>query len=81
MVFLDFIRENSIPLKPQGWIQDFFKEGVVILRIHGKRPRAKGMGEGAVFEYVEFLHFHFRGILSTIRDGNRTEWSTIQFSE
>ena len=24
----------------------FFKEGVVSLRVKGKRPRAKGMGEG-----------------------------------
>ena len=30
----------------QGRIQDFFKEGVVSLRVEGKRPRAKGMGEG-----------------------------------
>ena len=30
----------------QGRIQDFFKEGVVSLRVKGKGPRAKGMGEG-----------------------------------
>ena len=41
----------------QGRIQDFFKEGVVSTRFQGKRPRAKGVGEGRVmFEYVDFLH-------------------------
>ena len=33
-------------MKLQGRIQDFFKEGVVRMRVQGKRPRAKGMGEG-----------------------------------
>ena len=28
----------------QGRIQDFFKEGVVSMRVQGKHPRAKGMG-------------------------------------
>ena len=41
------------------------------MRVKGKRPRAKGMGEGGgwrvervrvMFEYVDFLHFDFRGI-------------------
>ena len=30
----------------QGWIQDFFKEGVVGLRVQGKHPKDKGMGKG-----------------------------------
>ena len=33
-------------MKLQGRIQDFFKEGVVRMRVQGKHPRAKGMGEG-----------------------------------
>ena len=61
-----------------GRIQDFSKEGVVILRIQSKRPKAKEKGEGGgwrvgrgrvgrvrvrvMFEYVDFLHFDFRGI-------------------
>ena len=37
------------------------------MRVQGKRPKAKGMGEGEregriMFEYVDFLHFDFRGI-------------------
>ena len=35
----------------QGRIQDFFKEGVVILRIQGKRSKAKGTGEGKGWEW------------------------------
>ena len=53
----------------QGRIQDFFKEGVISMRVQGKRPRAKGTEEGEgegegglMFEYVDFLHFDFRGI-------------------
>ena len=38
-------------MKYQGRIQDFFKEGVVILRIQGKRSKAKGMGEGGGLEW------------------------------
>ena len=34
--------------KEQGRIQDFFKEGVVSLRVQGNCPRAKGMREGEV---------------------------------
>ena len=31
------------------------------MRVQGKRPRGKGMGEGRVmFEYVDFLYFDFR---------------------
>ena len=29
----------------QRRIQDFFKEGAVSVRVQGKHPRAKGMGE------------------------------------
>ena len=41
--------------------------GVVSMRVEGKLPRVKGMGEGNVrvrvmFECVDFLHFDFRGI-------------------
>ena len=50
-------------------MQDFFKEGVASVRVQGKRPRVKGMGDGGgggrgrvMFEYVDFLHFDFRGI-------------------
>ena len=36
------------------------------MRVQGKCPRAKGMGEGGglgvMFKYVDFLHFDFRGI-------------------
>ena len=49
----------------QGRIQDFFKEGIVSMRVQGKRPRARGMGKGrgrTMFEYVDFRHFDFRGI-------------------
>ena len=35
----------------QGRIQLFFKEGVVILRIQGKRSKAKGTGEGKGWEW------------------------------
>ena len=53
-----FVRTSA-----QGRIQDFFKKGVVSMRVQGKRPRGKGMGEGRVmFEYVDFLYFDFRGI-------------------
>ena len=53
-----FVRTSA-----QGRIQDFSKKGVVSMRNQGKRPRGKGMGEGRVmFEYVDFLHFAFRGI-------------------
>ena len=40
------------------------------MRVQGKRPRTKGMGEGegVMFKYVDFLHFDFRGInLSNLR--------------
>ena len=41
------------------------------MRVQGKRPRAKGMGEGegrVMFEHVDFLHFDFTGInLSNLR--------------
>ena len=41
------------------------------MRVQGKRPRAKGMGEGegrVMFDYVDFRHFDFRGInLSNLR--------------
>ena len=30
----------------QGRIQDFFKDGVVSMRVQGKCPRTKGMGKG-----------------------------------
>ena len=56
----------------RGGSRIFFKEGVVSMRVQGKRPRAKGMGEGkgrVMFEHVDFLHFDFRGInLSNLRD-------------
>ena len=39
-----------------------FHRGVVSTRVQGKRPRAKGMVEGVMFEYVDFLHFNFTGI-------------------
>ena len=57
----------------QGRIHDFFKEGVVSMRVQGKRPRTKGMGEGGevMFEYVDFLHFDFRGM-------NLSNLSTVQ---
>ena len=64
------LRSNSS--HEQRRIQDFFKEGVV-MRVQGKRPRAKGMregegGGGVMFKYVDFLHFDFRGInLSNLR--------------
>ena len=32
--------------KTERRIQDFFKEGVVSMRVQRKRPRAKGMGKG-----------------------------------
>ena len=39
------------------------------MRVQGKHPRTKGMGEGrrsvmvrVMFKYVDFLHFDFRGI-------------------
>ena len=39
------------------------------MRVQGKHPRAKGMGERrrsvrvrVMFKYVDFLHFDFRGI-------------------
>ena len=55
----------------QGLIQDFVKEGVVSMRVQGKHPGAKGMGEEegrVMFGYVGFLHFDFRGInLSNVR--------------
>ena len=39
-------------MKYQGRIQDFFKEGVVIiLRIQGKRSKAKGTREGEGWEW------------------------------
>ena len=31
-----------------------------------------------MFDYVNFLHFDFRGIWGTISNGNRTERSTIR---
>ena len=46
------------------------------MRVQGKRPRAKGMGDVGVwggggrvmFEYEDFRHFDFRGInLSNLR--------------
>ena len=43
----------------------FFEEGVVSLRVKGKRPRAKGMGEGGGWRGLGlcyFLHFGFREI-------------------
>ena len=40
------LQNKALGDSEQGWIQDFFKEGVVILRIQGKCPRAKGMQEG-----------------------------------
>ena len=42
----------------------FFQRRVV-MRVQGKCPRAKGMGEGdlgVMFKYVDFLHFDFRCI-------------------
>ena len=55
------------------------------MRVKGKRPRAKGMGEGGgwrglglCLNNVDFLHFDFRGILGTISNGNKTDQSTIQ---
>ena len=55
----------------RGGSRIFFKEGVVSMRVQGKRPRAKGMGEGegrVMFEHVDFLHFDFRGTnLSNLR--------------
>ena len=38
-------RSGISPLQArQERIQDFFKEGVVSMRVQGKHPRAKGMG-------------------------------------
>ena len=42
------------------------------MRVQGKLPRTKKMGEGEggglMFKYVDFLHFDFRGInLSNLR--------------
>ena len=55
----------------RGGSRIFFKEGVVSIRVQGKRPRAKGMGEGegrVMFEHVDFFHIDFRGInLSNLR--------------
>ena len=55
----------------RGGSRIFFKEGVVSIRFQGKRPRAKGMGEGEgriMFEHVDFFNFDFRGInLSNLR--------------
>ena len=42
---------NETTKTAQGRIQDFFKEGVVILRIQGKRSKAKGTGEGKGWEW------------------------------
>ena len=41
---------NESTITAQGRIQDFFKEGVVILRIQGKRFKAKRTGEGGGWE-------------------------------
>ena len=35
----------------QGRVQDFFKEGVASMRVRGKHPRAKGVGEGGFGGY------------------------------
>ena len=51
--FIPSLNENESVLLTIIWftlieqrrIQDFFKEGVV-MRVQGKCPRAKGMGEG-----------------------------------
>ena len=55
----------------RGISRIFFEEEVVSIRVQGKRPRAKGMGEGegrVMFEHVDFFHFDFRGInLSNLR--------------
>ena len=42
---------NETTITAQGRIQDFFKEGAVILRIQGKRSKAKGTGEGKGWEW------------------------------
>ena len=50
------------------------------MRVQVKRPRANEMGgTGSVmFEYVDFLHFNFRGInLSHLRHLSRTK-SAVQ---
>ena len=47
-------------LTQQGRIQDFFKKGVVSMRVQGKRPGAREWGRGSwrvMFEYVDFRHF------------------------
>ena len=53
----------GLKLVKKGRIQDFFKEGVVSLKVQSKRPKAEGIGEGGrvwvMFEYVRFLHFDF----------------------
>ena len=62
-------RENiKLTMKLQGRIQNFFKEGVV----SRSRQTSQGLGNGGggggrgrvkvMFEYVDFLHFDFRGI-------------------
>ena len=57
----------------QGRIQDYFKEGVVSMRVQGERPRAKGMERGRErVMFLDFLHFDFRGInLSNVRHNNK----------
>ena len=51
------------------------------MRVQGKRPRAKGIGEGEgrlMFGYVDFLHFDFRGINLSIVDTILRTKSTMQ---
>ena len=41
-------------------MQDYYKEGVVSMRVQGKRPWAKKWGRGSwgvMFEYIDFRHF------------------------
>ena len=55
----------------QRRIQDYLKEGVVSMRVQGKRPWAKKWGRGSwgvMFEYIDFRRFDWRGInLSNLR--------------
>ena len=54
----------GLKLVKKGRIQDFFKEGVVSLKVQSKRPKAEGIGEGGGYGlclnmYVFFILISF----------------------
>ena len=52
------VSKNTVVLQRRN--QDYLKEGVVSMRVQGKRPWAKKWGRGGwgvMFEYIDFRRF------------------------